>query len=54
MPVQSDLTLNTSKFAPSSIPPEIAKLNEHIIKVMEENPKWYEVFLASSLWTVIA
>lgn len=49
MPLNSDLTLNVSKFHPSKIPPEAVKLNEHLIKVMDGMPKWFEVKFSNLL-----
>jgi len=43
MPLESDLKLDIAKFDPARTPPETAKLNEQLVKVMEGGPKWYEV-----------
>ncbi|KAJ9643080.1 hypothetical protein H2199_004603 [Coniosporium tulheliwenetii] len=43
MPLRSDLTLEVSKFAPEAIDEKTRKLNEHLIEVTRNGPRWYEV-----------
>ncbi|KAF2417239.1 alpha/beta-hydrolase [Tothia fuscella] len=43
MPLESDLKLSSPKFSRDAIPDATAKLNEHLIKMMDGMPKWYEV-----------
>ncbi len=43
MPFQSDVTVNYTKFDPSSISPATSKLNVKLQNIMAGIPKWYEV-----------
>jgi acetyl esterase/lipase len=43
MPLTSDLTLNTAKFAPSSVTVETDKFNDQLMAIMAKGPFWYEV-----------
>lgn len=43
MSLRSDITLDASKFDPANIPEKTAQLNEAIIDMMKDGPKWYEV-----------
>lgn len=42
-PLESDLTLNTAKFAPSAVTPETDKFNDQLMAIMAKGPVWYEV-----------
>ncbi len=43
MPMQSDIRLDAAKFAPSSVSEKTTKVNDHLIKILENGPRWYEV-----------
>lgn len=43
MSLQSDLQLDTSKLGPDAITKETAEFNQKLIKMMDGEPKWYEV-----------
>lgn len=43
MPLQSDLHIDVSKFAPSAISQQTKDFNDHLIKAMSGGPLWYEV-----------
>jgi hypothetical protein len=43
MALKSDITIDATKFDPASISEQTAKLNDHLIKIFENAPKWYEV-----------
>lgn len=43
MALTSDITINVAKFDSANTPKKTAELNEHLIKLMKDTPKWYEV-----------
>lgn len=43
MPLHSDLYIDASKFRPEAISESAHKLNDHLIKLGKEGPKWWEV-----------
>jgi hypothetical protein len=43
MALHSDMTLNASLFASSSVPAETSTFNDKLVKIMSTGPKWYEV-----------
>ncbi len=43
MPMQSDIRLDAAKFAPSSVNEKTTKFNDHLIQILENGPRWYEV-----------
>jgi len=43
MPLKSDMTLDASKFDPKAISKQTHDFNAGLIKIMEGNPKWWEV-----------
>src|ERR1700738_2045808 len=43
MALKSDITLDASLFAASSIPAETNAFNDKLIQIMSTGPKWYEV-----------
>ncbi len=44
MSLQSDVTIDASKFHPDAIPASAHALNNHLMEIMKNGPKWYEVF----------
>lgn len=46
MPIQSDLTLNISKFQPSSVSEDTKKLNTLLEDITAKTPRWYKVGVA--------
>ncbi|KAF2196327.1 alpha/beta-hydrolase [Delitschia confertaspora ATCC 74209] len=43
MPLKSDLWVDSSKFDPSKVSEKTAKLNEKLIQIWKDGPRWYEV-----------
>jgi hypothetical protein len=43
MPLQSDITINFTKFDPKSVSEKTKKLNEHLIKIGKTVPNWWDV-----------
>jgi len=48
MALQSDITIDASKFDPKSITDLTHTLNGRLMDMMDGAPKWYEVLLSSS------
>jgi len=49
MPLQSDITINVTKFHPKSVSEKTTKLNEHLIKIGRTDPNWWDVGILYSL-----
>jgi hypothetical protein len=43
MPLQSDITINVTKFHPKSVSEKTAKINAHLIKLGKTVPNWWDV-----------
>jgi len=43
MPLESDLTLDASKFDPKAISEQTHAFNNKLMKIMEGGPRWWEV-----------
>lgn len=43
MAIESDLTINVSKFRPENVDEETKKVNAVITELMSKGPNWYEV-----------
>lgn len=43
MTLQSDLTIDASKFRPEAASDQIQKFNEYLMDTMNKGPKWFEV-----------
>ena len=43
MPIDSDLSINVSKFMTESISEQTAKHNEYLIDLAKNGPTWWEV-----------
>jgi len=52
MPLQSDITINVTKFHPKSVSEKTAKLNEQLIKIGKTVPNWWDVGVLCSLFMI--
>ena len=43
MPIESDLVINKAAFDASKASQKTKDMNEHLIKIMEGIPPWYQV-----------
>jgi hypothetical protein len=43
MPLMSDITVDAAKFHPNAISEQTIKVNNHLIKLVEGTPTWFEV-----------
>ena len=41
--IESDVKINVSKLQPEAVPQSMHEFNNHLTKIMESNPKWWEV-----------
>lgn len=46
MPIQSDITLDATKFHPSSVNEETKKVNTFLEDITTKGPRWHEVGIA--------
>lgn len=53
MALQSDVTIDVSKFQPQAASQEVRNLNEYLMDLMKKGPKWFEVALhPAPRWTI--
>ncbi|KAH8590014.1 esterase/lipase/thioesterase [Bisporella sp. PMI_857] len=43
MPLTSDITVDAAKFHPNAVSEQTTKVNDHLIKLVEGTPKWFEL-----------
>ncbi|KAI9645818.1 hypothetical protein NHQ30_005253 [Ciborinia camelliae] len=43
MPLKSDISIDVAKFAPQNTSAQTAEANEHLINVLKDGPKWFEI-----------